>query len=83
MHHVFNFGHGTHRGRQGTARFRAFLSMKGKKVVPHQQLAIMARANKVQCSMGGHKGVSLRELDARMSWFEVDMQGRSGENRPG
>ena len=66
-----------------TARFRAFLSMKGKKVVPHHQLAIMARANKVQCSMGGHKGVILRELDARMSWFEVDMQGRSGENRPG
>ena len=28
-----------------TARFRAFLSMKGKKVVPQQQLAILARAN--------------------------------------
>ena len=55
MHHLFNFGHGTRRGGQGTARFRALLSMKGKKVVPRQQLAIMARVNKVQCSMGGHQ----------------------------
>ena len=82
MHHVFNFGHGTHQGGQGTARFRAFLSMKGKKLVPHHQLAIMARGNKLKSCMGGHKEVSLRELDARMSWFEVDTQGRSGENRP-
>ena len=56
--------------------------MKGKKVVPHHPLAIMATGNKVQCSMGGHKVVSLREWDAMMLWFEADMQGRSGENRP-
>ena len=55
MQHVFTFGHGTRQAGQGTARFRVFLSMKGKKVVPHQQLAIMARAKKVQCSMGGHQ----------------------------
>ena len=45
--------------------FGQFLSMKGKKVVPHQKLAIMARSNKVQCCVGGHKGVSLRVLDAK------------------
>ena len=45
--------------------FGRFFGMKGKKVVPHHPLAIMARGNKVQCSMGGHKVVSLRELDAR------------------
>ena len=66
-----------------TACFQAFFSMKGKKLVPHHQLTIMARGNTVQCCMGGHKEVSLRELDARMSWFEVDMHGRSDENRPG
>ena len=62
--------------------FGRFFGLKGKKVVPHHPLEIMAWGNKVQCSMGGHKVVSLREWDARMSWFEVDMQGRSGENRP-
>ena len=67
-----------------TARFRAFFSMKGKKLVPHHQLANHGQGNKEQCCMGGHKEVSLRgELDARMSWFEVDMQGRSSENRLG
>ena len=53
-----------------TARFRAFLRMNGKKLVPHHQLAIMARCNKEKCCMGGHKEVSFRELDARISWFE-------------
>ena len=66
-----------------TACFRAFLSMEGKKLVPYHQPAIMARGNKVQYYMGGHKEVSLRELYEKISWFEVDMQGRSSKNRPG
>ena len=53
-----------------TACFWAFFSMKGKKLVPHHQLAIIARGNKEQRCMFGHKEVRLRELDARISWFE-------------
>ena len=83
MHHVFNFGMGHTKLAKETARFRTFFSTEGKKLVMHHQLEIMARGNNVQCCLGGHKEVSLRELDARMSWFEVDTQGRSGENRPG
>ena len=41
--------------------------MKGKKLVPHHQLAIMDRGNKVECCMVGHKEVSLKELDAGLS----------------
>ena len=32
--------------------FVRFFGMKGKKLVPHHALEIMARGNKVQCSIG-------------------------------
>ena len=77
------FGIGHTKLAKETAQFQAFFTMKGQKLVPHHQLTIMARGNKVQFCMGGHKEVNLSELDTMMSRFEIDMQGRSGENRPG
>ena len=38
MHHISTLGMGHTKLAKETTRFRAFLSMKAKKVVPHHQL---------------------------------------------
>ena len=70
MHHVLNFGYGTHKVGQGNCTFSSVFEHERQKLVPHHQLAIMARVKKEQCCMGANKEVSLRELDARMLWFD-------------
>ena len=51
MHHVFKVGHGTQQLAKESHFFRRFFGMKGKKLVPHHALEIMAMGKKVQCSM--------------------------------
>ena len=42
MHHVFQVGHGTQQLAKESHFFSRFFCMKGKKLVPHHALEIMA-----------------------------------------
>ena len=42
-------GHGTHHVGPGIACFRAFLAMKGNKLVPNHPFETVTRGNKLKC----------------------------------
>ena len=67
MHHVFKVGHGAQQLAKESHFFRRFFGMKGKKLVPHHALEIMAMGKKGAMSYGltqssDFKGVGCKDV---------------------